>query len=221
MKPEEQGKSDLTCNLSPEQSGHATDAPSAINEPSSYSTKAPEVTSESIVQTRADNRFGISILPNNSPDDMEYLHMFSPMDHLVGEQNLQSESTVCVPGKDTVCQHSNELHSFDGEKEYDGTVHMKTTNAICQNDLCGSNFSSANPLNKTDSLLGMTVARCCDKNTTVARCCDENMKWNTSSGFLRSRIFCLQHALEIEELLRCKGGAHVLIICHSGMKSYN
>lgn len=34
-------------------------------------------------------------------------------------------------------------------------------------------------------------------------------------GFCRPRIFCLQHALEIEELLQCKGGANVLIICHS------
>nr|XP_029119785.1 lysine-specific demethylase SE14 isoform X2 [Elaeis guineensis] len=204
IKPEEWRKADLTCNLSLEQSGHASDAPSAIKEPSSYSTKVPEVTCESIVQTRADNTLGTCILSNNSANDMEYLHMFSPMEHLVGEQNLQSENTVCAPGKESVCQHSNELHSFDKEKEYDGTVHMKT-DAIFQNDLCCSNPSSAKPLNKTERLLG----------TTVARCCHENTKWNTSNGFLRSRIFCLQHALEIEELLRCKGGAHVLIICHS------
>lgn len=44
----------------------------------------------------------------------------------------------------------------------------------------------------------------------------ENTEWVSSNGFNRPRIFCLQHALEVEELLQCKGGANVLIICHSG-----
>ncbi|KAJ4979660.1 hypothetical protein NE237_010440 [Protea cynaroides] len=39
--------------------------------------------------------------------------------------------------------------------------------------------------------------------------------WNTSNGFLRPRIFCLQHTLEVAEILHSKGGANVLIICHS------
>lgn len=38
--------------------------------------------------------------------------------------------------------------------------------------------------------------------------------WDTS-GFLRPRIFCLEHAIQIEKLLRVKGGARMLIICHS------
>lgn len=40
--------------------------------------------------------------------------------------------------------------------------------------------------------------------------------WNTSDRFLRPRSFCLTHAVEIVELLRHKGGAKVLVICHSG-----
>lgn len=44
-----------------------------------------------------------------------------------------------------------------------------------------------------------------------------NGQWNTSNVFLRPRIFCLEHALEVEELLQCRGGANVLIICHSGI----
>ncbi|XP_050209589.1 lysine-specific demethylase ELF6 [Mercurialis annua] len=39
--------------------------------------------------------------------------------------------------------------------------------------------------------------------------------WNNSSKFLRPRIFCLEHGLQIEELLQSKGGASMLIICHS------
>ncbi|KAA8539296.1 hypothetical protein F0562_025988 [Nyssa sinensis] len=38
---------------------------------------------------------------------------------------------------------------------------------------------------------------------------------SSSSGFLRPRIFCLEHAIQIEELLHSKGGVNVLVICHS------
>ncbi|KMS97328.1 hypothetical protein BVRB_6g156070 [Beta vulgaris subsp. vulgaris] len=38
--------------------------------------------------------------------------------------------------------------------------------------------------------------------------------WDTS-GFLRPRIFCLEHAVQIVELLKPKGGAKMLVICHS------
>ncbi|GAB4836436.1 hypothetical protein Ancab_001348 [Ancistrocladus abbreviatus] len=40
-------------------------------------------------------------------------------------------------------------------------------------------------------------------------------RWSTCDGFLRPRIFCLEHAVQIEELLRLKGGANMLVICHS------
>ncbi|KAG5541007.1 hypothetical protein RHGRI_021032 [Rhododendron griersonianum] len=39
--------------------------------------------------------------------------------------------------------------------------------------------------------------------------------WSATRGFLRPRIFCLEHAIQIEEMLRSKGGANVLVICHS------
>ncbi|KAI3793456.1 hypothetical protein L1987_36075 [Smallanthus sonchifolius] len=39
--------------------------------------------------------------------------------------------------------------------------------------------------------------------------------WNMSNGYLRPRIFCLEHASKIEELLDSLGGAKLLIICHS------
>lgn len=50
---------------------------------------------------------------------------------------------------------------------------------------------------------------------------DENTKCASSDGFNRPRIFCLQHAVEVEELLQHKGGAHVLVICHSGEMAYS
>ena len=43
--------------------------------------------------------------------------------------------------------------------------------------------------------------------------------WNANNKFLRPRSFCLEHAVEIVELLQSKGGANVLVICHSGKDS--
>lgn len=37
-----------------------------------------------------------------------------------------------------------------------------------------------------------------------------------STTHLRPRVFCLEHAIQVEDLLRSKGGANVLVICHSG-----
>ncbi|KAL2249265.1 UNVERIFIED_CONTAM: putative lysine-specific demethylase ELF6 [Sesamum indicum] len=39
--------------------------------------------------------------------------------------------------------------------------------------------------------------------------------WNISNVSLKPRIFCLEHAIDIEGLLSSKGGANVLVICHS------
>ena len=40
--------------------------------------------------------------------------------------------------------------------------------------------------------------------------------WDTSNKYLRPRIFCLEHAVQVEELLQSEGGAKILVICHSG-----
>lgn len=42
------------------------------------------------------------------------------------------------------------------------------------------------------------------------------MGWDISNASLKPRVFCLEHAIEIEELLSSSGGANVLVICHSG-----
>lgn len=41
------------------------------------------------------------------------------------------------------------------------------------------------------------------------------MGWDISNASLKPRVFCLEHAIEIEELLSSSGGANVLVICHS------
>ncbi|KAG8073479.1 hypothetical protein GUJ93_ZPchr0006g41415 [Zizania palustris] len=54
-----------------------------------------------------------------------------------------------------------------------------------------------------------------DVNVHAIEGSDNATNWNTSCTFARPRIFCLQHALEIQELLEGKGGVHCLIICHA------
>ncbi|CAN4114264.1 unnamed protein product [Withania somnifera] len=44
---------------------------------------------------------------------------------------------------------------------------------------------------------------------------DLEKECDVSGGLVRPRIFCLEHAIQIEELLHTKGGANVLVICHS------
>lgn len=44
-------------------------------------------------------------------------------------------------------------------------------------------------------------------------------KQDAYNKFLRPHVFCLEHAIQTEELLRARGGAKVLIICHSGQGS--
>lgn len=52
------------------------------------------------------------------------------------------------------------------------------------------------------------------QNQSLIKC---NKYWNTSSKFMKPRIFCLEHAVQIVEMLQSKGGANVLITCHSGL----
>ncbi|XP_044479854.1 probable lysine-specific demethylase ELF6 [Mangifera indica] len=53
------------------------------------------------------------------------------------------------------------------------------------------------------------------KDLTLSSKTKFNERWNTYSKYLRPRIFCLEHAVQIEEILRSKGGANILVICHS------
>ncbi|XVF23609.1 hypothetical protein REPUB_Repub13aG0054200 [Reevesia pubescens] len=39
--------------------------------------------------------------------------------------------------------------------------------------------------------------------------------WDSCNKYMRPRIFCLEHAVQVEELLQSKGGAKMLVICHS------
>ncbi|CAH1438414.1 unnamed protein product [Lactuca virosa] len=54
-----------------------------------------------------------------------------------------------------------------------------------------------------------------DESSTCSSKVNVDNGWNMCNGYLRPRIFCLEHASKVEELLDSIGGAKLLIICHS------
>lgn len=70
--------------------------------------------------------------------------------------------------------------------------------------ICSSGDLSVSELSSAKDLPDQSLNKC-------------NKCWNTSCKFFRPRIFCLEHAVQIVDMLQCKGGANVLIICHSGL----
>ncbi|KAL6649229.1 hypothetical protein ACP70R_013453 [Stipagrostis hirtigluma subsp. patula] len=151
-----------------------------------------------------DGSSGCSFVPNrtSSPAEQPY------PDSLAEQANFDCQSVKSH--KDDVClmekrldaplgQLGNSLHSCRSEN----TLHS-----------CANGEKSENSI-PTDSLGSVLETDRGDIDAQAVEGCDNTLNWNTSCTFARPRIFCLQHALEIEELLEGKGGVHALIICHS------
>jgi hypothetical protein len=99
-------------------------------------------------------------------------------------------------------QHRNCLHSYTVENAH-GLCSKREKSDNIPTDSLGSESSKQ--------------SQTCDIDAQASDNCEKTINWNTNCTFTRPRIFCLQHALEIEEFLEGKGGVHALIICHSGI----
>ncbi|OEL38975.1 Lysine-specific demethylase SE14 [Dichanthelium oligosanthes] len=148
---------------------------------------------------------GCSFVPNRPSCSAEQPCLATPVEQAnIDHQNVKSHKDVCLAENELagpVQQCSNSPHSCRSEN----TLHS-----------CSKRGKSDNTIPK-DSL-GPEVSKQTvrgDIDAQAVESCDGTINWNTSSTFARPRIFCLQHALEIEELLEGKGGVHALIICHS------
>lgn len=153
----------------------------------------------------ADGNFGCSFVSNRSSWPSEQQFPANPVEQAsIDHQDVKPHKDVCLMENELggpVQQHSDSSHSCRGEN----TLHS-----------CSDGGESENEIPK-DSL-GPEVSKETGKariDAQAAENSDGNINWNTSCTFARPRIFCLQHALEIEELLEGKGGVHALIICHS------
>ncbi|KAF0914642.1 hypothetical protein E2562_030702, partial [Oryza meyeriana var. granulata] len=106
-------------------------------------------------------------------------------------------------------------------KEFDGTLgkHSGTSCSCSSENTIHPYSDTETPEKKMSSdSPGSELSKQTDRgdvNVQAVEGSDENISWNTGCTFARPRIFCLQHALEIEELLVSKGGVHALIICHA------
>uniref|UniRef100_M8B2F1 Lysine-specific demethylase lid n=1 Tax=Aegilops tauschii TaxID=37682 RepID=M8B2F1_AEGTA len=97
--------------------------------------------------------------------------------------------------------HNNSSHSCSSENTLNPCINTETTETKIPSARFGIEFSKQTGRGDIDA--------------QATESCGNTVDWNISSAFVRPRIFCLQHALEIEELLEGKGGVHALIICHA------
>ncbi|KAH9302887.1 hypothetical protein KI387_014470, partial [Taxus chinensis] len=87
----------------------------------------------------------------------------------------------------------------------DGSISMTVRNNKTQPcDIVGATMSH---VAETSSLQGKTY-------DTSRQSTNAASLWKPAKGFLRPRVFCLEHALEMKEQLQPMGGAHILILCH-------
>ncbi|XP_068639777.1 lysine-specific demethylase ELF6-like isoform X1 [Aristolochia californica] len=110
-----------------------------------------------------------------------------------------AEMTILTIDKNMVLTNTNECQNLTV-----GDVDFHNLNGI---DICSHSFSGS------EACLRGTEG--CLKPLRNNRFKKVRKPWNTSSRILKPRIFCLEHALEVEKLLDSKGGANILIICHS------
>ncbi|WVZ55495.1 hypothetical protein U9M48_006146 [Paspalum notatum var. saurae] len=169
-----------------------------------YKLSSEKDSSEAIPCCPADGNLGCSFVPNR-PCSAEQRFLAIPVEQgIIDLQDLKSHKDVRLMENildAPVQQHSISSHSCRSEN----TLHS-----------CSDRENSENGIPK-DSL-GPELSKQTAKghiNAQATESSDGSINWNTSCTFARPRIFCLQHALEIEELLEGKGGAHALIICHS------
>lgn len=137
-----------------------------------------------------DSKNNISPLPRSS-----HIPIYLPT------PSIDSGSEIYQCNRITDKAKENDIQ-IDNSNESGGNTSMKV-DATAEKDL--RSVSGIEPCHETGPLREPTLSG--DK---------VNRQWNTSNSFLRPSIFCLEHALEVEELLQCRGGANVLIICHSG-----
>ncbi|XP_062216779.1 probable lysine-specific demethylase SE14 [Phragmites australis] len=141
----------------------------------------------------ADGNSGCPFIPNrpSSPVEQPCLPSLAEQANLDNQNMKSHKDDVCLTEKELdLQQHGKSLHSCCSEN----TLHS-----------CSNREKSENNI-PSDSH---------DIDVPAVECCGNTINWNTNCTFARPRIFCLQHALEIEKLLEGKGGVHALIICHS------
>lgn len=149
---------------------------------------------------------GCSFVPDRPSCSAEQPCLTTPMEQAnTDHQNVKSHKGVCSVDNGLtgpVQQQSDSSHSCRSEYTLNSCSNKEKTDNTVPRVSLGAEVSKQTGRGDID--------------VQAVESCDGTINWNTNSTFTRPRIFCLQHALEIEELLEGKGGVHALIICHSG-----
>ncbi|WCJ19298.1 Lysine-specific demethylase JMJ705 [Euphorbia peplus] len=157
----------------------------------------------------------------------------------------QLPSTISTMAENVLHAHSEDNSNSTGNDLFNEmSLYMETLNDLyMDNDDLSSDFQvdSGTLVCAACGILGfpfMSVVQPCDGASTEIfsaedpgnchssaipdesiRCSIPDLEvptgWNNSNKCMRPRIFCLEHGLQIKELLRSKGGANRRIICHS------
>lgn len=158
---------------------------------------ASQVSPRSGLTSRYSSEHDISL----SMDNCRLLNCFS-MDSLenkggeLAEINTQTGKRKYVfdSAINTFC--FNRLHQCGSVKQFEGNWPMKISQMVENDFNCTSDPFSGLKETSLKERVGVP-------------------KWNVSNVLLRPRVFCLQHAIEVEELLQSKGGVNIRVICHS------
>ncbi|CBI31438.3 unnamed protein product, partial [Vitis vinifera] len=144
----------------------------------------------------------MSVVQPSDRASMEFLHADHPLveDRAGDTETMKSYCPSAVHGT------SKGPVSDETTKEEISSAILMTENLKCRKDLKlikDGKESSIDANSLSSESLQMPLITNFEKG------------WNKSTELLRPRIFCLEHAVQIKELLQPKGGASMLIICHS------
>ncbi|PKU67351.1 lysine-specific demethylase REF6 isoform X1 [Dendrobium catenatum] len=106
----------------------------------------------------------------------------------------QTKSNKCVSDSSANAFCSHGIRSCESVKKMEGIWRLKTSKTVENGP-----GSDSWPFSEDESV---------KEKVSVP-------KWDVSNILLRPRVFCLQHAIEVEELLHNRGGVHIRVICHS------
>lgn len=149
---------------------------------------------------------GCSFVPNRPSCPADQQCLATPLGQAnISHQNVKLHKDVCLM-----------------ENELNGHVVQRSDSSLScrsENTLHSCNYGEKSENKIPEDSLGPEASERTGKydiDVQAAESSHSTINWNTSCTFARPRIFCMQHALEIEEILKGKGGVHALIICHSG-----
>ncbi|KZV24735.1 hypothetical protein F511_09209 [Dorcoceras hygrometricum] len=134
-------------------------------------------------------------------------------------KNLLLEGMLVTPGVEVV--KSLESTFLSDHNQMDWVCTEGTRDKAKSNDMNESHLNEAVSMAESSQFIRSSVEpslvpeRSSPLNIEAFSAVGVTDRWNISNNFLKPRIFCLEHAMEIEELLCSKGGANVLVICHS------